>query len=111
MTKADIIAKLAEEIKISKKAAGQTLALVTDCVAQAMRKGEKVALVGFGTFSVVERKARKGRNPQNGKELKIAAKKAPKFTAGAALKAAAEGKAPAKKPRAKKAPATKAKKK
>ena len=111
MTKADIIAKLAEEIKISKKAAGQTLALVTDSVAQAMRKGEKVTFVGFGTFSVVQRKARKGRNPQTGKEIKIAAKKAPKFSAGAALKAAAEGKAPAKKPRAKKAPATKAKKK
>ena len=111
MTKADIIAKLAEEIKISKKAAGQTLALVTDSVAQAMRKGEKVTFVGFGTFSVVQRKARKGRNPRTGKELKIAAKKAPKFSPGAALKAAAEGKAPAKKPRAKKAPATKAKKK
>ncbi|MGD0660831.1 MAG: HU family DNA-binding protein [Syntrophorhabdales bacterium] len=111
MTKADIIAKLAEEIKISKKAAGQTLALVTDSVAQAMRKGEKVTFVGFGTFSVVQRKARKGRNPQTGKEIKIAAKKAPKFTAGAALKAAAEGKAPIKKPRAKKAPAKKAKKK
>ena len=97
MTKADIIAKLAEEIKISKKAAGQTLALVTDSVAQAMRKGEKVTFVGFGTFSVVQRKARKGRNPQTGKEIKIAAKKAPKFTAGAGLKAAAEGKAPAKK--------------
>jgi len=111
MTKADIIAKLAEEIKISKKAAGQTLALVTDSVAKAMRKGEKVTFVGFGTFSVVQRKARKGRNPQTGKEIKIAAKKAPKFTAGAALKAAAEGKAPIKKPREKKAPAKKAKKK
>ena len=111
MTKADIIAKLAEEIKISRKAAGQTLALVTDSVAQAMRKGEKVTFVGFGTFSVVQRKARKGRNPQNGKEIKIAAKKAPKFTAGSTLKAAAEGKAPAKKARAKKAPAKKAKKK
>jgi DNA-binding protein HU-beta len=111
MTKADIVAKLAEEIKISKKAAGQALALVTDSVAQAMRKGEKVTFVGFGTFSVVQRKARKGRNPRTGKELKIAAKKAPKFTAGAALKAAAEGKAPAKKARAKKAPAKKAKKK
>ena len=111
MTKADIIAKLAEEIKISKKAAGQTLALVTDSVAQAMRKGEKVTFVGFGTFSVVQRKARKGRNPQNGKEIKIAAKKTPKFTAGATLRAAAEGKAPAKKAVTKRAPAKKAKKK
>ena len=111
MTKAEIVAKVAEEIKISKKAAGQALALITDSVAQALRKGEKVTFIGFGTFSVVQRKARKGRNPRTGKEIKIAAKKAPKFTAGAALKAAAEGKAPAKKPRAKKASAKKAKKK
>jgi DNA-binding protein HU-beta len=110
MTKAEIVAKLAEEIKISKKAAGQAFALVTDSIAQSLRKGEKVALVGFGTFSVVQRKARNGRNPQNGKEIKIAAKKVPKFTAGSALKAAAEGKAPAKKPRAKKTPVKKAKK-
>ena len=110
MTKAEIVAKVAEEIKISKAAAGKALALITDSISQAVRKGEKVTFVGFGTFSVVQRKARKGRNPRTGKEIKIAAKKAPKFTAGAALKAAAEGKAPAKKPRAKKAPAKKAKK-
>ena len=111
MTKAEIVAKVAEEIKISKTAAGKALALITDSIAGAIRKGEKVALVGFGTFSVVQRNARKGRNLQTGKEIKIAAKKAPKFTAGSALKAAAEGKAPVKKPRAKKAPARKAKKK
>ena len=111
MTKAEIVAKVAQEIKISKKAAGEALALITDSIAQATRKGEKVSFVGFGTFSVVQRKARKGRNPRTGKEIRIAAKKVPKFTAGAALKAAAEGKAPAKKPRAKKAPAKKAKKK
>jgi len=100
MTKAEIVAKVAEEIKISKAAAGKALALITDSISQAMRKGEKVTFVGFGTFSVVQRKARKGRNPRTGKDINIAAKKAPKFTAGAALKAAAEGKAPAKKPRA-----------
>ena len=111
MTKAEIVAKVAEEIKISKKAAGRALALITDSIAQAIRKGKKVSLIGFGTFSVVQRKARKGRNPRTGTELKIAAKKAPKFTAGSALKAAAEGKAPAKNPAAKKAPAKKAKKK
>ena len=103
MTKAEIVAKLAGEIKISKKAAGTALALITDSIAQSIRKGQKVTLVGFGTFSVVQRKARKGRNPRTGAELKIAAKKIPKFTAGSALKAAAEGKAPAKKARAKKA--------
>jgi len=106
MTKAEIVAKVAEEIKISKTAAGKALALITDSIAQSIRKGQKVTLVGLGTFSVVQRKARKGRNPQTGKEIKIAAKKSPKFTAGSALKAAAEGKAPAKK-----APAKKAKKK
>ena len=97
MTKAEIVAKVAQEIKISKKAAGKALALVTDSIAQSIRRGQKVTLVGFGTFSVVQRKARKGRNPRTGKEIKIAARKAPKFTAGAALKAAAEGKAPVKK--------------
>ncbi|MGA2110459.1 MAG: HU family DNA-binding protein [Syntrophorhabdales bacterium] len=111
MTKAEIVAKVAEEIKISKKAAGRALALITDSIAQAIRKGKKVSLIGFGTFSVVQRKARKGRNPRTGKEIKIAAKKAPKFTAGSALKAAAEGRVPANKVRAKKAPAKKTKKK
>ena len=111
MTKAEIVAKVAEEIKISKTAAGKALALITDSIAQSIRKGQKVSLVGFGTFSVVQRKARKGRNPRTGKEIKIAAKKAPKFTAGAAFKAAAEGKAPAKKAVPKKAPAKKTKKK
>jgi DNA-binding protein HU-beta len=53
-----------------------------------LKKGEKVTLIGFGTFSVTRRKARKGRNPQTGAEIKIAATKAPKFTAGAALKKA-----------------------
>jgi len=111
MTKAEIVGKVAQEIKISKKAAGKALALITDSIAQSIRKGQRVTFVGFGTFSVMQRKARKGRNPRTGQEIKIAARKAPKFTAGAALKAAAEGKAPAKKPRAKKAPAKKAKKK
>ena len=111
MTKAEIVAKVAEEIKISKTAAGKALALITESIAQSIRKGQKVTLVGFGTFSVVQRKARKGRNPRTGKEIKIAAKKAPKFTAGSALKAAAEGKASAKKAAPKKAPAKKTKKK
>ena len=111
MTKAEIVAKVAEEIKISKTAAGKALALITDSIAQSIRKGQKVTLIGFGTFSVAQRKARKGRNPRTGKEIKIAAKKAPKFTAGSALKAAAEGKAPAKKAAPKRVPAKKGKKK
>jgi DNA-binding protein HU-beta len=106
MTKAEIVEKVAAEIKVSKAAAGKALAVITGSIADALRKGGKVTLIGFGTFSVASRKARKGRNPQTGKEIKIAAKKVPRFSAGAALKAAATGKAaPAK---AKKAPAKKA---
>jgi DNA-binding protein HU-beta len=106
MTKAEIVEKVAAEIKVSKAAAGRALAVITGSIADALRKGGKVTLIGFGTFSVASRKARKGRNPQTGKEIKIAAKKVPRFSAGAALKAAATGKAaPAK---AKKAPAKKA---
>jgi len=106
MTKAEIVEKVAAEIKVSKAAAARALAVITGSIADALRKGGKVTLIGFGTFSVSARKARKGRNPQTGKEIKIAAKKVPRFSAGAALKAAATGKAaPAK---AKKAPAKKA---
>ena len=105
MTKAEIVTKVAEKIQISKAAAAKALAVITDSIAQAIRKGDKVTLIGFGTFSVANRKARKGRNPRTGKEIKIAAKKVPKFSAGAALKAAATGKhlakAKAKKPAAK----------
>ena len=93
MTKAEIVAKVADEIKVSKTAAAKALAVITGSIAQAIRKGGKVSLVGFGTFSVAERKARKGRNPRTGKEIKIPAKKVPKFSAGAGLKAAAAGKA------------------
>jgi DNA-binding protein HU-beta len=114
MTKADIVSKLSEEIKVTKVTAAKALSVVTGTIEQAIKKGEKLTLVGFGTFSVSERKARKGRNPKTGKEIKIAAKKVPKFTAGAALKAAANGKAATAKTAAKKAPAkpaAKAKKK
>ncbi|MGD0661740.1 MAG: HU family DNA-binding protein [Syntrophorhabdales bacterium] len=93
MTKAEIVTKVAEEIKVSKAAAAKALAVITDSIAQALRKGGKASLIGFGTFSVAERKARKGRDPRTGKEIKIAAKKVPKFSAGMALKAAASGKA------------------
>ena len=98
MTKAEIVEKVAKEIKVSKAAAGNALAVITDSIAQAIRKSDKVTLIGFGTFSVANRKARKGRNPRTGKEIKIAAKKVPKFSAGAALKLAATGKAAPKVP-------------
>lgn len=96
MTKAEIIAKIADEIKVSKAAAAKAFNVVTGSIAQAMKKGEKVTLIGFGTFSVSARAARKGRNPRTGKEIKIAAKKVPKFSAGATLKAVVNGKAVAK---------------
>ena len=104
MTKAEIVAKVAEELKLSKAAAAKAFGVMTGCIEGALKKGEKVTFVGFGTFSVADRKARKGRNPQTGKEIKIAAKKVPKFSAGAALKAAVSGKVAAK-PKAKKAAA------
>jgi DNA-binding protein HU-beta len=108
MTKAEIVEKVAAEIKISKAAAAKALAVITGAITQTIKAGGKATLIGFGTFFVAQRKARKGRNPQTGKEIKIAAKKVPKFSAGAALKAAASGKAAPAKPKAKKAPAKKA---
>jgi DNA-binding protein HU-beta len=108
MTKAEIVEKVAAEIKVSKAAAAKALAVITDSITQTIRAGGKAILIGFGTFSVAQRKARKGRNPQTGKEIKIAAKKVPRFSAGAALKAAASGKAAPAKSKATKAPAKKA---
>jgi len=105
MTKAEIVEKVADEIKVSKTLAAKAFSVITSSIEQALKNGEKVTVIGFGTFSVADRKARKGRNPKTGKEIKIAAKKVPKFSAGAALKVAVSGKAAAAKPKAKKAPA------
>ena len=99
MTKAEIVEKVAAEIKISKAAAAKALAVITDSITQTIKAGGKAILIGFGTFSVAQRKARKGRNPQTGKEIKIAAKKVPKFSAGAALKAAATARQPQRNPK------------
>ena len=88
MTKTDLIGKMAKDAKVTKAAAGKALDSFVDGVKKALKKGDKVTLIGFGTFSVTQRKARKGRNPQTGKEIKIAARKAPKFSAGKALKTA-----------------------
>ncbi len=86
MTKAELINKMAEKAGTSKAAAKRFLDAFTDTVTTSLKKGDKVTLVGFGTFSVTQRKPRKGRNPQTGKEMKIAGGKAPKFKAGKALK-------------------------
>ncbi len=86
MNKAELIAKIAEESKLTKKAAETALDAFVTSVEEALKKGEKVQLVGFGTFEVRERAARKGRNPQTKEEIKIPASKAPVFKAGKALK-------------------------
>ena len=86
MNKADLVAAMAEKAGVSKKDAEASLKAFTDVVAEELKKGEKIQLVGFGTFEVSERAARTGRNPQTGAEMTIAASKAPKFKAGKALK-------------------------
>jgi DNA-binding protein HU-beta len=77
---------MADAADISKVAAGKALAALMDGVKASLKKGNKVSLVGFGTFSITKRKARKGRNPKTGEAIKIAAAKVPKFTAGKGLK-------------------------
>ena len=86
MNKTELVAAVAEQADISKKDAEKVLKAFVDVVTEEMKKGEKVQLVGFGTFEVSVRAAREGRNPQTGKTMKIEACKAPKFKAGKALK-------------------------
>ncbi len=86
MTKAELIDKIASSAGLTKADASKALDATLDSVRMALKKGQKVTLVGFGTFSVAKRKARKGRNPRTGQEIKIAATKVPKFTAGKTLK-------------------------
>ena len=86
MNKADLVAAMAEKAGVSKKDAEASLKAFTDVVAEELKKGEKIQLVGFGTFEVSERAARTGRNPQTGAEMTMATSKAPKFRAGKALK-------------------------
>lgn len=85
MNKADLIEAMAADAGISKAAAKKALDSFTDHVAAALAKGGRVSLVGFGTFSVSERAAREGRNPQTGATIQIAAKKVAKFKAGSEL--------------------------
>ena len=83
MNKTELVAAMAEKTELSKKDAEKAF---TDVVAEELKKGEKVQLVGFGTFEVAEREAREGRNPRTGETMTIAASKSPKFKAGKALK-------------------------
>lgn len=86
MNKTELIAAVAEKAELSKKDAEKAIKAFTDVVSDELVKGEKIQLVGFGTFEVSKRAAREGRNPQTGKTMKIEACKAPKFKAGKALK-------------------------
>ena len=86
MNKTELVKKIAEKAEISKKDAEAAVKAFTDVVAEELKKGEKIQLVGFGTFEVSERAARTGRNPRSGEEMTIPASKAPKFKAGKALK-------------------------
>ena len=86
MNKSELVAAIAEKAELSKKDAEKAVKAFTDTVAEQLKSGEKIQLVGFGTFEVAERAARTGKNPQTGAEIKIAACKAPKFKAGKALK-------------------------
>lgn len=85
MTKAELITVIADEAGISKAVAAKALDAYTGAVTKELKKSGKLGLVGFGTFSVIKRKAREGRNPQTGKTIKIAAKKVVKFKAGKKL--------------------------
>ncbi len=85
MNKTELIAEVAK-VTCTKKEAGRALGAMIAAIQKALKKGDTVTLVGFGTFKVTKRKARKGRNPQTGAALKIAAKKVPVFKAGQGLK-------------------------
>jgi len=86
MTKEDLITAVAEKAGITKTAANDAITATVDAITDALGRGDKVTLVGFGTFEVRERAAREGRNPQTGAKIQVAAKKAPAFSAGKTLK-------------------------
>jgi DNA-binding protein HU-beta len=86
MNKTELVAAIAEKAGLSKKDAEAAVKAFIDSVAEELKKGGKVQLVGFGTFEVSERAARQGRNPQTGETIEIAASKSPRFKAGKALK-------------------------
>jgi nucleoid DNA-binding protein len=87
MNKGDLINEVAKVVS-TKKEAQEAVDCVLSSITKALKKGDTVTLVGFGTFKVTKRKARKGRNPQTGEEIKIKASKAPKFSPGKSLKEA-----------------------
>ena len=86
MNKMELVSAMADKTGLSKKDAEAALKAFTDVVAEELKKGEKIQLVGFGTFEVSERAAREGRNPKTGEKMPISASRTPKFKAGKALK-------------------------
>ena len=90
LTKEELIAEIAEETGFTKKDSDKALEAVIKAITSSLAKGNKLQLVGFGSFDVRKREARKGRNPQTGQEIDIAARKVPVFTAGKALKDAVD---------------------
>jgi len=86
MNKQELIAKVAKDADLSKSVAEKAVNTLIETIKASLKKGNKVILLGFGTFSVSKRKARKGRNPQTGEAIKIPARKVPRFTAGRGLK-------------------------
>lgn len=86
MNKSDLITRVSEVADLSKKDATKAVEAVFDSITEALQAGDKVQLIGFGNFEVRERAARKGRNPQTGEEIEIAASKVPAFKPGKALK-------------------------
>lgn len=88
MNKGDLVAKIAKDVGIPKSQADDVFNSLFGAITSSLKKGRKVTIVGFGTFSVAKRKARTGRNPQTGEPIKIAARKVPKFSPGSDLKKA-----------------------
>lgn len=86
MNKADLVEKVTNQTGLTKKASGEVIDAITSVITDTLARGEKVTLVGFGTFQVMERKTRTGRNPQTGGTIQIPAKKVPRFVAGKRLK-------------------------
>ncbi len=86
MTKADIVDSLANEFELSKRQVGEMVDMILDEITAALKAGDKVQLIPFGSFVIRDRKARTGRNPQTGETLKIAARRVPAFSAGKGLK-------------------------
>ena len=86
MNKSELIGAIAEKCDMSKKETGEIVNVLTEAITNSLKEGDKVSIMGFGSFEVKKRAARTGRNPQTGKTIKIKAKKVPKFNAGSDLK-------------------------